>query len=297
MARSAPTHYRRRALFASDDAPVMIRQADISGNDNPHDHDYYEIQVIEGGVGTHWTIQGYSPLRRGQAFLLRPGAWHAYRDCRNLRVFVCGFGQELMGRELRWVQADPLLGPLLGPAAAGQGAGGIITLQLPSTGLTYCRRQFTAMQKAEGVAARSDQIARLLLILGELGRASGQIAPSASIPTPHRAVTEVLQILDQSPAQPWTLEELASRVCLERSYLVRTFKSHTGLPPMEYLRRQRVEWAASLLLKTDLPINQVGQKVGWPDPNHFARQFRLHFGLSATEYRVRFCRILNPPPS
>lgn len=214
MSRLAPMHYRRRILFASGDAPVMIRRASISGSDNPHDHDYFEIQIIEGGHGTHWTIQGHAPLHRGQAFLLRPGAWHAYRDCRGLRVFICGFSQELLGRELQWCQSDPLLGRLLGPAAVGQGAGGIITLQLPSAGLTYCRRQFAEMKKTEGAIARSDQIGLLLLVLGELGRASAQVLQPSATPTHHRAVANVLKALEQSPARPWTLEELASLACL-----------------------------------------------------------------------------------
>jgi AraC family L-rhamnose operon transcriptional activator RhaR len=66
------------------------------------------------------------------------------------------------------------------------------------------------------------------------------------------------------------------------------FKAATGLPPIAYLNRHRVEMAASLLLHTDEPITHIAKSVGWPDPNHFARRFRAHYGLSATTYRARF---------
>ena len=69
---------------------------------------------------------------------------------------------------------------------------------------------------------------------------------------------------------------------------MRRFKAATGLPPMAYLSRLRVESAAALLLHTDQSITQIGEAVGWPDANYFARRFKAHYGLSASAYRARF---------
>jgi AraC family L-rhamnose operon transcriptional activator RhaR len=57
---------------------------------------------------------------------------------------------------------------------------------------------------------------------------------------------------------------------------------------MAYLARLRAEHAATLLLHSDQPITCIGQAVGWPDQNYFARRFRAHHGLSATTYRAQF---------
>ena len=46
--------------------------------------------------------------------------------------------------------------------------------------------------------------------------------------------------------------------------------------------------AATLLLHSDQPVTCIGQAVGWPDQNYFARRFKAHYGLSATTYRARF---------
>jgi len=75
---------------------------------------------------------------------------------------------------------------------------------------------------------------------------------------------------------------------LAPGYLVRLFKAATGLPPMAYLARLRAEHAATLLLHSDQPVTCIGQAVGWPDQNYFARRFKAHYGLSATSYRARF---------
>ncbi|HET7516699.1 MAG TPA: helix-turn-helix transcriptional regulator, partial [Actinomycetes bacterium] len=104
----------------------------------------------------------------------------------------------------------------------------------------------------------------------------------------HPAVVQAMQLLDSQLTHPWTLGELAARLHLSPGYLLRLFKSSTGMPPMAYLARRRVETAAGLLLHTDQSVTQIGRSVGWPDQNYFARRFKAHFGLSATTYRSRF---------
>jgi AraC-like DNA-binding protein len=55
-------------------------------------------------------------------------------------------------------------------------------------------------------------------------------------------------MLEERPAYQWTLTELATELHVAPGYLVRLFKSATGLPPMTYLSRHRVELAATRLL-------------------------------------------------
>ena len=95
-------------------------------------------------------------------------------------------------------------------------------------------------------------------------------------------------MLEASIALQWTLGELAEELHLAPGYLVRLFKTATGLPPMAYLAQVRAEHAAVMLLHSDEPVTSIGRAVGWPDQNYFARRFKAHYGLSATTYRKRF---------
>jgi AraC family L-rhamnose operon transcriptional activator RhaR len=97
-----------------------------------------------------------------------------------------------------------------------------------------------------------------------------------------------MRLLEGKLAYAWTLTELAEQLHVAPGYLVRLFKAATGVPPMAYLARLRAERAATLLLHSDQPITVIGQEVGWPDQNYFARRFRAHYGLSATKYRAQF---------
>ncbi|HEY0688196.1 MAG TPA: hypothetical protein VGD71_26205 [Kribbella sp.] len=39
----------------------------------------------------------------------------------------------------------------------------------------------------------------------------------------------------------------------------------------------------------------MGEAVGWPDQNYFARRFKSHYGLSASNYRARFLHTTSKP--
>jgi AraC family L-rhamnose operon transcriptional activator RhaR len=134
---------------------------------------------------------------------------------------------------------------------------------------------------------RGDVIGRLLLVLGCVARAVAHDVDEPVGPT-HPAVISAMRAMEARLAHRWTLTELATALHVTSGHLVRLFKSATGLPPIAYLNRHRVEIAASLLLHTDQPIKDIAESVGWPDQNLFARRFKAHFGLSATTYRTRF---------
>ncbi len=81
---------------------------------------------------------------------------------------------------------------------------------------------------------------------------------------------------------------MSEQLHLNASYLVRLFKAHTGLSPISYLTRYRVERAATLLLRSERSIADVGNEVGWSDASYFAQRFKAHFGVTPGEYRNRF---------
>jgi transcriptional regulator GlxA family with amidase domain len=54
---------------------------------------------------------------------------------------------------------------------------------------------------------------------------------------------------------------------------------------MDWLRRLRVAEARRLLADLDLPVKEVGRRVGFEDPYHFSRVFRAIDGLSPSAHR------------
>jgi AraC family transcriptional regulator, L-rhamnose operon transcriptional activator RhaR len=261
--------------------------------DNPlHTHTFVEIAFAIGGTGTHHCIAGRRDMQPGDVVLLRPGVWHGYENCSQLELYNCCFSAELLRRELAWTREDPLLGYLMWTGPYSAPARGTLTLSLGPAAYGECLghlEELTALRHRSLERYRGDIIGRLSLLLSALGRvAQAASAVSGETGPLHPAVGRAIRMLEADIARRWTLTSLAGAMHLAPGYLVRLFKSATGLPPMAYLAQVRAEQAAVLLLHSDEPITCIGRAVGWGDQNYFARRFKAHYGLSATSYRKRF---------
>lgn len=262
----------------------------VHENSHPlHTHSFFELALVTGGEGVHHSLAGRQQLTAGDLILLRPGVWHEYVDCHGLEIYNCCFSADLVQRELAWTREDPLLGYLLwtGPFSAQRR--GMLTTHLDPDAFAEGVEHLDGLRQLRNQPLsrhRGDIVGRLSLYLSCVARTVAERDDLRG--QTHPAVLDAMRMMEADPARQWTLTDLAGELHLAPGYLVRLFKNATGLPPMAYLSRHRVELAADRLLHSDLPISRIGESVGWPDQNYFARRFKSHYGLSASTYRQRF---------
>ena len=285
-------------LFSGHGAPLRVNRIIHEHRVPLHDHDFIELVVVTGGAAEHHTVAGRSALRRGDVFLLLPGQWHGYAPQQPLEIWNCCFGVGLLARELAWFRSDPLLAGLFPARLPGPGEEAVAARQ-EVVAVRAEEDQLTALLATLATLAdmslsrdrlpqRSDEIAHLLLVLGRVARIRGGASRTGPKSEIDPAVQVVMDAFTSDLAYGWTLEGLAQRVQLSRSYLVRLFRRHTGLSPMAWLTQRRAEQAGVMLVTTTRPITEIATGVGWADPGYFARRFRAAYGISASEYRTRF---------
>lgn len=73
----------------------------------------------------------------------------------------------------------------------------------------------------------------------------------------------------------------------ERSFK-RRFTLATGMSPLEYVHRLRLEEAKQMLEAGDAPVEAIAVEVGYQDSSFFGRLFRRKVGLTPAQYRRRF---------
>ena len=82
-----------------------------------------------------------------------------------------------------------------------------------------------------------------------------------------------------------SLTSVAEVFFLNPSYLSRIFKQKTGITFIDYLNEVRIQHACDYLLRSDLKIFEIAEKVGIPNPDYFGKCFRKKMGVSIKEYR------------
>lgn len=96
---------------------------------------------------------------------------------------------------------------------------------------------------------------------------------------------EAITFISQNYALPITVEDMAQRLNLDRSYFGKVFKETIGQAPQEFLIRYRMSKAAELLKTTELPIKDISIQTGYPNQLHFSRAFKNVYGTSPRAYR------------
>jgi transcriptional regulator GlxA family with amidase domain len=84
------------------------------------------------------------------------------------------------------------------------------------------------------------------------------------------------------------VEEMIRRSKLAERTFKRRFAKATGLNPIAYVQRLRIEDAKRRLERTDDSVDEISWKVGYEDAAFFRRLFKRTTGLAPGAYRKRF---------
>ncbi len=84
------------------------------------------------------------------------------------------------------------------------------------------------------------------------------------------------------------VEAMVRRSRLAERTFKRRFLAATGLTPLAYVQRLRIEDAKRRLERTDASVDEIGWRVGYEDGAFFRRLFKRTTGLAPGAYRKRF---------
>jgi len=99
-------------------------------------------------------------------------------------------------------------------------------------------------------------------------------------------IGRALTLLHARPQHVWRVDELADEIGLSRSAFAERFTRIMGEPPMRYLSRQRLRFAAQRLRSSHDPIAQIGFAAGYESEAAFSRAFKREFGVPPAAWRA-----------
>jgi len=84
------------------------------------------------------------------------------------------------------------------------------------------------------------------------------------------------------------VEEMIRRAGLSERTFKRRFTGATGMSPIAYVQRLRIEDAKRRLERTEVSVDEISWQVGYEEPAFFRRLFKRVTGLAPGAYRRRF---------
>lgn len=109
-------------------------------------------------------------------------------------------------------------------------------------------------------------------------------------------INRVLDHVDAHLGDDLTLDGLADVACFSRFHFHRIFSAMVGETVGDYLKRVRLQAAASRLSNNPRdPVTDIALACGFSSPSVFARAFRERYGTSASAWRAS-CRKAAAPP-
>ena len=106
-----------------------------------------------------------------------------------------------------------------------------------------------------------------------------------TLETKNPLTSQVIEYLNRHIGDKLTLEILTKEFHINRNILNQMFLKDTGMTCLNYLLSLRIDLAKLWLKETEIPINEIAQRLGYFDNNYFAKVFKKSIGCSPTEYR------------
>lgn len=95
----------------------------------------------------------------------------------------------------------------------------------------------------------------------------------------------IRQELDNAIYKKLELEQIAEKLHISKSSIIRSFKRHYGVTPYDYLLEQKLETAKRLLHSTQLTSKEIAAKLCFSNEHHFSTAFFNRVGMRPKQYR------------
>lgn len=129
------------------------------------------------------------------------------------------------------------------------------------------------------------KVAELLLLLSETCANENKTKNKYYLKSQTEIVKNIHEEIIKDLSKNFTLKELSDRYGMSQIGLKNCFKAMYGKSIAKYIKDYRMEYAASLLRKTDETVMNIAASVGYENQSKFAAAFKELFGVNPTEYR------------
>jgi AraC-like DNA-binding protein len=251
-----------------------------------HFHPEYELHLVAATSGRYFVGDFIGEFKPGNLVLTGPNLPHNWvSDIPKgksvpLRCRIIQFSEEFVSGATRTIPELAALAPVLESSRRG-------VLFNESTS-----RQVAPLMEDIMDAQGMRRIELFMLIAGLLSRAQGsQMLASASyFPDPSgymsAGINKALAHIRENLVRPFNEADLAVIAGQSASAFSRSFRQHTGMSLVQYVKRLRINLACQILMSDErASITSICYEVGYNNLSNFNRQFLAEKGMTPSQFR------------
>jgi AraC-like DNA-binding protein len=251
-----------------------------------HFHPEYEIHQVVATRGRYFVGDFIGEFEPGNLVLTGPNLPHNWvsdlpKDVTvPLRGRIIQFSEEFVGGAMKVLPELSGLGVLLESSRRG-------------VLFTKSASQELAPLMEEAVEAKGvRRIELFMMIMGTLCRAKGSLPLSSPnyLPDPSgymsAGMNKALAFIRENLTRPFGEADLARIAGQSQSAFSRSFRRHTGMSLVQYVKRLRINLACQILMSDEqASVTDICFEVGFNNLSNFNRQFLAEKGMPPSRFR------------
>lgn len=248
----------------------------------PHSHPFSELFYVVSGCGSFVAEGREFPVNKNDMVIINPHVEHTEksRDTSPLEYIVLG----IEGLSFSFENIVSGTDALFVETAAG-------TVCKYNVKNTYVYAYLNIMleeisARKENYEAVCQNLLEVVLICMLRGGSLSIIQRSNTILK--RECAQIKNYLDSHYSENITLDTLASMTHMNKFYMAHAFTKYTGLSPINYLLRKRIQEGKSLLESTTYSIAQISAMLGFSSQSYFSQAFKKATGTTPIQFRNEY---------
>ena len=283
-----PTLMRSEGTIDPSENVAIVRMIHKGSRETAeHAHEFIEIVYVAEGTGTQILSGRRYEVERGAVVFLNYGSSHTFVSPEGMIYYNILLQPAFLSETLvNSVDALSLL--MLSAFSDFRGYIGDYSpvlrfdgrpLEELDTLVRAMAREFQEKQPGYRTSLRGYMQVLLTLLFRKMSLPSHDSAPGGLMEP------DLLSYIQEHCCERLSISELAAQCFYNPSYFSRMFREYSGMSLSEYIHRCRVERAVGLLRETRMPVEEIGEAVGYGDKKQFYKHFRAVTGKTPGELR------------
>lgn len=240
----------------------------------PHTHEFYEMNIILRGSGTHCLQDRKLSVRPGDVFVIPPTVVHAYRETKALEVYHILLHKDFLRSQYEQSARVPGYLHLMEIEPFLRSNDSSLFLHLSGSQLMQLQAELQFLDEASAFDQPLKDHATWKLIYWFSWLLSRQMEKSRQEHKYAGSILIALEHIHGHLGEKLTIDSLCHLTYLSRSTFLRSFQEICGCTPTAYIRNCRSKKAMELLEQETFSKTEVAHACGFYDLSHMERSMK-----------------------